>query len=121
MDDRVTAGDEQLGDQAPVAARPKGLGAHEARRGLSELFGQRYLPRLGSHPGRVAAEGRDSDATEALLARLAPEPSAELNRVPVRDPGRAQRLPERRLPELRVPLGARKAPHVDEGSDIYLL
>ena len=116
----IAARDEQLGDQTPVAPRPERLCTHEARRGLGERLVQSSLPLGGSHPGRVAAESRDPDAGEPLFTGLAPAPAAELDGVPVRDPGRAQRLRERRLTELRVAPGARKSPHVHERLDVYL-
>ena len=116
----IAARDEQLGDQTPVAPRPERLCTHEARRGLGERLVQSSLPLGGSHPGRVAAESRDPDASESLFTRLASAPAAELDGVPIRDPGRAQRLRERRLTELRVAPGARKSPHVHERLDVYL-
>jgi hypothetical protein len=98
----LTAGDEELGDQAPVAAGPESLGAHQARSGLRQRLRERALPGVGSHPGGVAAERSDPDAAKALLAGLAAAPAAELLGVPVGDAGLPQRLRERGLPELRV-------------------
>jgi hypothetical protein len=119
MRDGFVPCDEQFGDQPPVTACPERFSAHEARRGLRELSRQRLLPFIGAHASRVAPEGRDPDAAEALLTRLAAEPAAELHRVPVVDPYFTQRLRERSLPELRIPPGARKPPHVHERLDIY--
>jgi len=44
MDDAVPARREQLGDEAPVAPPPHGLGAHEARSRLSKRVPQCLLP-----------------------------------------------------------------------------
>src|SRR5919201_859269 len=120
MDHRVAARDQELGDQPPVAARPERLGAHEARRRLGQRFLERLLPGLGAHPRRVAAERTDPEAAELLLARLPAAAAAELDRVPVGDPRLAQRLSERRLPELRIPPRAGKPADVHERLDGYL-
>src|SRR5690242_14605566 len=75
--DLLASCDEQLGDEAAVAAVPVALGAHQAQRGLRERLGERGLPLGRAHARGVAAEGRHANAGEALLARLAPEPAAE--------------------------------------------
>jgi hypothetical protein len=115
----IAARDEQLGDQTPVAPRPEGLGAHEARRGLGERLVQGSLPLGGSHPGRVAAKCGNADAGETLFTGLAAAPAPELDGVAVRDSGRSERLRERRLTELGVAPGTRKSPHVHERLDVY--
>src|SRR5581483_1767989 len=114
MDDVVAARGEELGDQPPVASDPERLGAHQARRGLGERFLEPLLPRLGPHSRRVAPERRHADAAEAILTRLSTQASAELDGVPVGDPGRVERRLERVAAELRVPPRPREAAHVDE-------
>jgi hypothetical protein len=118
MDDSVAACNEQLGDQPPVAAPPERLGAHEAGRRICKRLGEGALPGLGSHPGRVAAEGGDSEAAEPFLARLAAAAAAQFHRVAVGDSRVAQGLRERGLSELGVASRAWKAAHVDEGLDL---
>src|SRR5919201_4259346 len=81
VDDLPAAGGQELRDQAPVAAPPDRLGAHEAWRRLGELGGEGALPRLASHPRGVAAESPDADTGELLLARLAAPAPSELDRV----------------------------------------
>src|SRR5690349_19694427 len=112
--DLLAAREEQLRDQPPMAAMPVGLGAHQARNRLGERLAERSLPVRRPHACGVAAEGRDADAREALLAGLAAQATAELDRVPVVDARRTERLDERRLPELRVSPRARVASDVDE-------
>lgn len=53
---------------------PEGFRAHEGRRRLGKRGLQGRLPRRCRHAGRVAAEGGDADAREALLARLTAPP-----------------------------------------------
>src|SRR6266508_2179091 len=120
MDHGVAAGDEELRDQPPVAAPPKCLGAHEAGRGLGKLLGESFLPLLRPHPCGVTAEGADPDAGEALLARLAGAPPAELDGMAVRDTGLLQPVSKRHLVELRVAAGAGEAAHVDQRLDADL-
>ena len=117
VDDLVPAGRQQLGDQAPVAPPPDGLGAHEAGRRPGELGGEGGLPRFRPHPRGVAAEGGDADAAEVLLARLAAPAPAELDRVPVADAGFVEGVGERNLVELRIAARVREAADVDEGLD----
>src|SRR5919201_6043200 len=120
MRDGFATREEELGDQAPVAARPERLGAHEAGHRVGERFLEGALPLLRAHPRGVAPEGRDANAAEALLSRLAAAAAAELFGVAVRDAGRAQGLGKRRLAELRVPPRAGKPAHGHEGLDVYL-
>src|SRR5579859_1120860 len=61
VEDLVTARDEQVCDQAAMAAPPERLGAHEARRRLGERPLQGLLPRRRRHPGGVAPERRRLD------------------------------------------------------------
>src|SRR5207248_2455533 len=100
--DLVAAGDEQLRDQPAMTPPPRRLCAHEARRGLGKHVRQRLLPLGLPHPRRVAAEPRDAQARELLLARLAAPPPTELRGVPIFDPGLRQRLGESRLVVLRM-------------------
>src|SRR5919206_2575834 len=79
VDDLLAARNEELRDQAPVAAPPERLGAHEARRGLRERGGERLLPLRPPHPCGVAPERRSADAGEPFLAGLAGEAPAELD------------------------------------------
>jgi hypothetical protein len=120
VDDVLAAGNEQLGDQTPVTPLPGRLGAHERWRWLGQLPGKSVLPVGGSHPGRVASEGRDTDAAELLLAGLAAPAAAELDRVTVRDSRFVERATKGSLVELGVPAGTREAPDVDEGLDAGL-
>ena len=55
MHDFVTAGEQHLRDQAPMAFRPERLGAHEARDGLLEFRRERRLPelRVAPRPGEA--------------------------------------------------------------------
>src|SRR5690349_8630780 len=76
MDDLVASRVQELRDQAPVAAPPRRLGAHEARRRFGERRRERFLPADGAHARRVAAKRRRPDAREALLARLSAETAA---------------------------------------------
>src|SRR6266700_8030251 len=112
--DLVAAGRQELGDQAPVAAPPGCLGAHEAGSRLREGLAEGLLPRGRAHPRSVAPEGGHAQAREPLLSRLAAEAAAQLDRVPVGDPGLGQSGFEGTLVELRVPARARKAADVDE-------
>src|SRR5947207_3988373 len=61
----MPAGVEELGDQAAVALRPRGLGAHHGGSRLAEDALEGGLPALGADPGGVRAEGRHPDAVEA--------------------------------------------------------
>src|SRR5438105_14822639 len=121
MDDFVAPCDEKLGDQAPVAAPPDRLGAHEARRRASERLGERLLPCGSPHPRGVAPEGSHAQAGEPLLARLAAEAAAELDRVLVHDAGLLERVTQRALVELWVAARAGKAADVDQRFDSGLL
>ena len=121
MDYRVPARDEQLGDQAAVAARPERFRANEARRRFGKRSRERALPRVGSHPGGIAPEGRDPDAVEAFLAGLAAAAPAELLDVAVCNAGFLQRLDQPRLPELWIPPRAGETAHVYERLGVYLL
>lgn len=121
MDDFLAAGDQELGDETPVAPLPGGLGAHEARGRLGKLTREGVLPLRGAHAGGVAPEGRDPEAAELLLTRLAAEASAELDRVPIHDPGLGESVLEGPLVELRVPARAGEAADVDESPDAFLL
>ena len=93
----MTSSDEQLRDEPAVASKPGRLGAHETWGGLTEGIGQRSLPLGCSHARRVAAER--AQACEALLARLAASPAAELDGVAVCDPRCLEGIRERRLIE----------------------
>lgn len=103
VEDRVPAGDQQISDQPPMAPPPERLGAHETRCRLLERAIESLLPGVGRHPRRIAPEGGGVDAGEPLLAELAASPSAELDLVAIRDPGRAERRGEPRLVELWMP------------------
>jgi Major Facilitator Superfamily len=116
VDDLVAARRKQLRDQAPVAASPERLRAHEAGARLGQSRRERLLPGVRSHPGRVAAKRANPDAAEPFLARLPAAPPAELLRVPVGDPGLGQRGGKRSLSELRVPPRPGEAPYVDQRS-----
>jgi uncharacterized cupredoxin-like copper-binding protein len=105
---------QEVGDQAPMAATPVGLGTHEARRRLVERDGERFLPCGQGHAGRVVPESRDPDAVEPLFSRLAASPPTELDGVTVGDAPVGEGARERRLVELRVALRAREPSHVDE-------
>src|SRR6266571_9172811 len=107
VDDRLAAGDQELGDQPPVTPPPEGLGAHEARKGLGQRARQGLLPGVRSHPGRITPKRCGADTREALLAGFAAAPAAELLRVPVGDTRRLEGCPERLLVELRVSPGPR--------------
>lgn len=114
--DIVAASRQQLRDEAPVAAPPQGLGAHQARGRPVERVGEGRLPRLTGHPGRVASERRLAQAREPLLAGFAASTPAELHRVDVRDV-RVGKRPRERFPvELRVSARSGKLPDVDEGA-----
>jgi len=113
----VSACRQQVGDEAPVAALPGSLRAHEGRRGIGERLGEGVLPVLTSHSGRVGPEGRLANAAEAFLARLgAPHPT-ELDRVYVCHPGPGEGLGQRGPFELRIATRGREATHVDERLD----
>ena len=114
MDDFVAACRQELRDQAPVAAPPRRLRAHETGSRLGESVLECLLPRFGAHPGRIASKRGHTNAGEALLAWLVRAPPAKLLRMTVGDSGRGQRLCERRLIELGISPRARKAAHVDQ-------
>jgi len=114
VDDLMASCGQEVGDQAPMAATPVGLGTHEARPRLVERDGERFLPGGQGHAGRVAPESRDPDAVEPLFSRLGASPPAELDGVTVGDAPVAEGARERRLVELRVALRAREPSHVDE-------
>src|SRR3982751_3787873 len=98
----MTPGDQELGDQAPVALLPGRLGAHEARGRPGEFPVEGLLPLGRSHPGRVAAERGHPETVELVLAWLAASPPAEFHCMAVDDPGGGEGLPEWSLVELRV-------------------
>jgi hypothetical protein len=102
MHDMLPAGMQELCDQTPVATPPQDLRAHEARSWVGERRGQRVLPPLSTHAGGIATEGGDAKAAEYILARLASEPTAELNSVPIRDPALLEHRSKSWLVELRV-------------------
>src|SRR5581483_6445916 len=102
MLDMLPAGMQEFCDQAPVATPPQGLGAHEARSRLRQRCGERRLPPVSAHAGGVAAERGDAKAAEAILARLAGEAAARLDRVPVGDPAVLEHRGESWLVELGV-------------------
>lgn len=112
--DMLPSGMQNLRDQASMAAPPKGLRAHEAGSRFRHRCGERCLPPVGAHAGGIAAEGSDAKATEVTLARLAVEPAAKLDRVPVGDSALLERRLESRLVELRVVTRAGKASHVNK-------
>lgn len=114
----MASGREQLGDEPPVAALPERLGAHEARGGLRERAGQSLLPGLRGHARRVAAEGRDGEAGEALLVRLGASPAPELHDVPIRNSRFWKGLCERLAVELGIAARTRVAPDVDKRPDL---
>jgi hypothetical protein len=114
VEDGMSLGDEQVGDQPAMAPPPERLGTHEARRRMFQRTAVRRLPGVGRHPGRITAEGGRVDAGESLLTGLAAAPAAELDLVAVRDRCCAQPLGQRRLVELRMPARAGKAPDVDQ-------
>src|SRR5919197_748501 len=62
VDHLVPARGEQLRDQAPVAARPERLGAHEAGSRLGKSVPERALPGVRAHARGVAAKRSDPDA-----------------------------------------------------------
>ena len=115
MRHRMTASDEELRDKPAVATKPGSLCAHETWGRLTEGVGERSLPLGCSHARRVAAEC--AQASEALLARLAAPPAAELDGVAVLDPRRVKSVRQGRPIELWVPPRAWKAPDVDERLD----
>src|SRR5262245_8565843 len=118
---RVAPRRQELGDQAAVAALPRRLCAHEARRGLSELAREGLLPVGRAHPGGVAPEGGYPEAAEPLLTRFVSQPPAELDCAAVGDARGADGVAERLLVELRIPSRAREAAYVDEGLRARLL
>src|SRR5436309_12062440 len=103
-----------------MATPPQGLRAHEAGRRLGQRRLERRLPARGAHAGGIAAKGGDAKTPEAVLARLAGEPSTKLDRMPIGDPARFERRSDSVLVELRVVAGCRKAAHVDECADAGL-
>lgn len=115
MDDFVATCRQELGDQAPVAAPPRRLRAHETGSSLGESVLECPLPRFGAHPGGIAAKRSHTNAGEALLAWLVRAPPAKLLRMTVGDSGRGQRIRERRLIELGISPRSREAAHVDQG------
>src|SRR5437868_14829722 len=90
MADVVASGVEELGEQTPVAALPRRLRAHQARRRRGECLRECGLPRLSGHAGGVGAEGVHPDAGEALLSRLVREPPAKRIDGAVADSGLAE-------------------------------
>src|SRR5262249_55556246 len=107
----VTAGGEELCDEASVAALPGRFGAHEAGARFGKRLAQGRLPGGGAHAGRVA--GELAEAREQLLAWLLGAEAAELDHVSVRDAGVRERRRECSLVELRVPARRGKAADVD--------
>ena len=99
----VATRDEKVGDQAAMAAPPERLGAHEAGGRVVQGGSERLLPLVRRHSRGVAPETRGSDAPVSVRIGLAAPPATELDRVNVRDAGRVERFPERRVTEMRVP------------------
>src|SRR3954464_4597374 len=112
--DLVAASREQLGDQAPVAPSPVGLRAHEAGHRPPDLGGERCLPPLAPHAGCVAAERGDANACELFLARLATQPPAQLDRVPIADRSLTESVAKSCSVELGIAPRAGVPPDVDE-------
>src|SRR5580765_2181816 len=113
--DLVSAGDEKLRDQPPVAALPGSFRAHQTRPRQFERLCQRGLPGRCAHPRRVARE--PAETREQLLAGLAGAQAAELDCVLVRDACTCECRGQRRLVELRIAARRREAPDVDERFD----
>ena len=78
------------------------------------------LPPLSAHAGGVAAKRGDAKAAEDILARLASEATAKLNRMPIGDLTLLEHDRKSCLVELRIVTGAWKASHVDERADARL-
>jgi hypothetical protein len=115
MDDFVATCRQELRDQAPVAAPPRRLRAHETGSRLGESLLECRLPRFGAHPSRIASKRGHTNAGEALLAWFVRSPPAKLLRMTVGDSGRGQKLRQRRLIELGIAPRAGEAAHVDQG------
>ena len=113
--DLVTAGDEKLRDQSPVAPLPGRFRAHQARPGMRQRLVQRDVPDSRAHPRRVACEL--AETREQLLARLVAAQPAELGCVLVRDSCIRERRGQGRLVELRIAARRREAPDIDERFD----
>ena len=113
--DLVSAGDEKLRDQSPVAALPGSFRAHQAGCGLRQRLVQGGVPGRRAHPRCVTREL--AETREQLLARLvAPQP-AELGCVLVRDACIRECCCQGRLAELRVAVRRRESPDIDERFD----
>src|SRR5580765_5856057 len=115
--DPLAPGVQKLSDQAPVAAPPERLRAHQAGGRLRERRCQCLLPARSAHAGGVAAKCGDAKTAELVLAGLAREAAAQLDRVSVGDAVFFEYRAEGRLIELRVVARAREAPHIDERAD----
>jgi len=113
----VPADMEELGDQASVAAPPKGLRTHEAGPRLRERRTERRLPSLRAHAGGIATERRHAQTVERIFTGLTDEATAEFDRVPVGDSALLECSSESGLVELRVVTRTREAPHIDERDD----
>ena len=68
--DPLTSGMQELSDQAPVAAPPECLRAHQANGRLRERRCQCLLPARRAHAGGVTAKRGDAETAEPLLAGL---------------------------------------------------
>jgi hypothetical protein len=120
VDDVATPHDERVGDEAPVAAPPQRLGAHDGERavgvleahdGVAEL---RRVRVVGVVAERVDAPG---GVTARSVGALAPA-AAEVVAPPlVCDAEVGQRLAQRRFAHVRVAAAARVAADVDESLD----
>ena len=75
---------------------------------------------MGAHAGGIAAKGRDAKTAERILARLASETAAKLDRVQVGDPALLEHGSESRLVELRVMTRTWKTSHIDDRGDAGL-
>src|SRR6266550_6891814 len=110
--DLVSAGDEKLRDQSPVAAPPGSFRAHQARLGLRQRLVQRGVPVRRAHSRRVAR--KLAETREQLLAGLLATQPAELGCVLVCDACSRECRGQGRLVELRIAARRRKAPDIDE-------
>ena len=113
-----TAGDEGIGDEAPMASPPQRLGAHHRHtpaegRTLqliepAEKLGRLHVLGVGRER-RVAPRARRT-AAAPTTTQLVAEPS-------IGDPGPSQRGGEDLAAEVRVASRAGITPHVDEKDD----
>ena len=103
-----------------MATPPKRLRAHEAWSWLRQRRCELPLPPLSAHAGGVAAKRGDAKAAEDILARLASEAAAKLNRMSIGDLALLEHDRESCLVELRIVTRPGKASHVDDGLDAGL-